>query len=85
MDMHTIVFAVLCLALLVGGAGLLVRGASRLAAAVGVTPPVIGLTVAAAGAFSAAMVSGVIPLAFVTLLVFPMRAMKRQGSRADTR
>jgi Ca2+/Na+ antiporter len=35
MDMHTIVFAVLGLALLVGGAELLVRGASRFAAAVG--------------------------------------------------
>ena len=49
MDMHTIVFAVLGLALLVGGAELLVRGASRFAAAVGVTPLVIGLTVVAYG------------------------------------
>jgi cation:H+ antiporter len=49
MDMHIIVFAVLGLALLVGGAELLVRGASRLAAAVGITPLVIGLTVVAYG------------------------------------
>ncbi len=49
MDMQTIVFAVLGLALLVGGAELLVRGASRLAATVGVTPLVIGLTVVAYG------------------------------------
>ncbi len=37
------------LALLVGGADLLVRGSSRLAAALGVTPLVIGLTVVAYG------------------------------------
>ena len=43
---------VLGLALLIGGAEVLVRGASRLAAAVGITPLVVGLTVVAFGTSS---------------------------------
>ncbi|HQH70322.1 MAG TPA: sodium:calcium antiporter, partial [Candidatus Hydrogenedentes bacterium] len=44
-----VVFLVLGLALLVGGAELLVRGASRLAAAARISPLIIGLTVVAYG------------------------------------
>ena len=45
----TYVLFVLGLGLLIGGADVLVRGASRLAAAAGITPLVIGLTVVAFG------------------------------------
>lgn len=48
----TIVFLILGLALLVVGAESLVRGASRLAAALGISPLVIGLTVVAFGTSS---------------------------------
>ena len=49
MDALTLLLALAGLGLLVGGAELLVRGASGLAAAAGITPLVIGLTVVAAG------------------------------------
>lgn len=49
MDIWTLVLFVIGLGLLVIGAEALVRGASRLAAAVGVSPLVIGLTVVAYG------------------------------------
>lgn len=52
MDWLTIVLFVLGLGLLVGGAELLVRGASNLAAAVGISPLVIGLTVVSFGTSS---------------------------------
>lgn len=45
----TVLWFVLGLALLIGGAELLVRGASRLALAFGVSPLVIGLTIVAFG------------------------------------
>ena len=49
MDLVTILLFALGLVALVGGAELLVRGASRLAATLGVSPLVIGLTVVAYG------------------------------------
>ena len=49
MTTQTIVFFVLGLSLLFGGAELLVKGASRLAATLGISPLVIGLTVVAFG------------------------------------
>jgi cation:H+ antiporter len=49
MDLLTLVLFVVGLGLLVGGAEALVRGASRLAVAVGISPLVIGLTVVAYG------------------------------------
>ena len=49
MDASAILFFVLGLALVIGGAELLVRGASRLAAALGVPALIIGLTVVAFG------------------------------------
>jgi cation:H+ antiporter len=49
MDALTLILFVVGLGLLVGGAELLVRGASGLAAAVGISPLVIGLTVVAFG------------------------------------
>jgi cation:H+ antiporter len=52
-------FFVLGLGLLVAGAELLVRGASRLAAAVGVSPLIIGLTVVAFGTSSPELVVSV--------------------------
>ena len=52
MSFTTGAFFVLGLALLIAGAELLVRGASRLAAAVGVSPLVIGLTIVALGTSS---------------------------------
>ncbi|NJL03903.1 MAG: calcium/sodium antiporter [Chloroflexaceae bacterium] len=52
MDWLTIVLFVLGLGLLVGGAELLVRGASSLATAVGISPLVIGLTVVSFGTSS---------------------------------
>ncbi|MCX7939881.1 MAG: calcium/sodium antiporter, partial [Thermoflexales bacterium] len=52
MDAITIVLFVAGLALAIGGAEALVRGASRLAAALGVSPLVIGLTVVAFGTSS---------------------------------
>ncbi len=48
----TALFFVIGLILLIGGAELLVRGSSRLAASVGITPLVIGLTVVAFGTSS---------------------------------
>lgn len=50
--MGTIIFFVLGLLLLIGGAEILVRGASRLAMAVGISPLVVGLTVVAFGTSS---------------------------------
>ncbi|MCB1245493.1 MAG: hypothetical protein KDN04_22465, partial [Verrucomicrobiae bacterium] len=44
MTLSTILFLILGLALLIGGAEFLVRGASRLATAVGISPLVVGLT-----------------------------------------
>ena len=52
MDVITLALFVLGLVLLVGGAEILVRGASGLAAAVGISPLVIGLTVVALGTSS---------------------------------
>ncbi|MBI3961080.1 MAG: calcium/sodium antiporter [Chloroflexi bacterium] len=52
MQLATIVFFVLGLLLLIGGAEILVRGASRLAVAVGISPLVVGLTVVAFGTSS---------------------------------
>ncbi len=52
MDWLTLVLFVFGLGLLVGGAELLVRGASSLAAAVGISPLVIGLTVVSFGTSS---------------------------------
>ncbi|MFN3324411.1 MAG: calcium/sodium antiporter [Bryobacteraceae bacterium] len=52
MDLTTILTFVVGLAALVGGAELLVRGASRLAVAIGVSPLVIGLTIVAYGTSS---------------------------------
>jgi cation:H+ antiporter len=49
MTISIAVFFILGLVLLIGGAEIMVRGASRLAAAVGVSPLVIGLTVVAFG------------------------------------
>jgi len=49
---ETLVFFLAGVALLMGGAEILVRGASRLAAAIGVSPLVIGLTVVAFGTSS---------------------------------
>jgi len=49
MDTLTLVLFLLGLGCLIGGAELLVRGASRLAAAAGISPLVIGLTVVAYG------------------------------------
>lgn len=55
MDVATIVLFVLGLGLLIGGAELLVRGASRLASAAGISPLVVGLTVVAFGTSSPEM------------------------------
>ena len=52
MDAMTLVLFVIGLGLLIAGAEVLVRGASRLAAGVGVSPLVIGLTVVAFGTSS---------------------------------
>ena len=49
MSIITLVLLIVGLGFLVGGAELLVRGASRLAAAVGISPLVVGLTVVAFG------------------------------------
>ncbi|MEM9088188.1 MAG: calcium/sodium antiporter [Cyanobacteria bacterium P01_F01_bin.53] len=49
MDIWTIISLVVGLVLLVGGAEILIKGASKLAATVGVSPLVIGLTVVAFG------------------------------------
>lgn len=49
MDVMVVATFILGLVLLVGGAEILVRGASRLAAAVGISPLIIGLTVVAFG------------------------------------
>jgi cation:H+ antiporter len=49
MTVSTIVFLILGLALLIGGAEFLVRGASRLAISAGISPLVVGLTVVAFG------------------------------------
>ena len=52
MTTSTIVFLILGLVLLVGGAEFLVRGAASLATAVGISPLVVGLTVVAFGTSS---------------------------------
>ena len=52
MPLATIVYFVLGLLLLIGGAEFLVRGASRLAVAMGISPLVVGLTVVAFGTSS---------------------------------
>lgn len=52
MDLLTLILFVVGLGLLIGGAELLVRGASGLAARVGISPLVIGLTVVAFGTSS---------------------------------
>lgn len=49
MDLLTLVLFVLGFGVLIGGAELLVRGASRIAAAAGISPLVIGLTVVSFG------------------------------------
>ncbi len=49
MNILTVVFLVVGLVLLVGGAEFLVKGASKLAATVGISPLIIGLTVVAFG------------------------------------
>ena len=49
MSFGSAAFFILGLALLIAGAEFLVRGASRLAAAVGISPLVIGLTIVALG------------------------------------
>ncbi len=49
MDVMTIILLIIGLGLLVGGAELLVRGASRLAVTVGISPLVVGLTVVSFG------------------------------------
>ncbi len=49
MDLSVVVMFILGLVLLTGGAEVLVRGASQLAAAIGVSPLIIGLTVVAFG------------------------------------
>lgn len=56
MDLPAWFLLLLGLALLSGGAGLLVRSSSRLAAALGISPLVIGLTVVAFGTSSPEMV-----------------------------
>jgi cation:H+ antiporter len=48
-DLSTVLFLVAGLGLLIGGADVLVRGASRLAAAIGFSPLIVGLTVVAFG------------------------------------
>ena len=59
MPLATIVYFVLGLLLLIGGAEILVRGASRLAAAIGISPLVVGLTVVAFGTSSPELMVGV--------------------------
>jgi cation:H+ antiporter len=49
MDFMTVILLIIGLGLLVGGAELLVRGASRLAVTVGISPLVVGLTVVSFG------------------------------------
>lgn len=49
MDIWTVILFIIGLGLLIGGAEWLVRGASRLAAAAGISPLVIGLTIVAFG------------------------------------
>ena len=52
MTLETILYLLLGLALLIGGAEFLVRGASRIAVAAGISPLVVGLTVVAFGTSS---------------------------------
>jgi cation:H+ antiporter len=52
MTVATIVFLLLGFVLLIGGAEFMVRGASRLAVAIGISPLVVGLTVVAFGTSS---------------------------------
>ncbi len=52
MPLATVIYFVLGLLLLIGGAELLVRGASRLAVGAGVSPLVVGLTIVAFGTSS---------------------------------
>lgn len=55
MDTLTLVLFVIGLGLLIGGAELLVRGASKLAAGIGISPLIIGLTIVAFGTSSPEM------------------------------
>ena len=59
MELATIVYFVLGLVLLIGGAEILVRGASRLAVVAGISPLVVGLTVVAFGTSSPELMVGV--------------------------
>ncbi|MBX3053980.1 MAG: calcium/sodium antiporter [Caldilineaceae bacterium] len=59
MQLTTIVYFVLGLLLLIGGAEILVRGASRLAVAMGISPLVVGLTVVAFGTSAPELMVGV--------------------------
>ncbi len=59
MPLSTIVYFVLGLLLLIGGAEILVRGASRLAVAMGISPLVVGLTVVAFGTSSPELMVGI--------------------------
>ena len=59
MSLVTVLLFALGLALLIAGAELLVRGASRLAAAAGVSPLVVGLTVVALGTSAPELAVGV--------------------------
>lgn len=52
MPLVTVIYFVLGLLLLIGGAEILVRGASRLAVAAGISPLVVGLTIVAFGTSS---------------------------------
>lgn len=52
MDTFTLILFIIGLALLIGGAEILLRGATRLATALGISPLVIGLTVVAFGTSS---------------------------------
>ena len=58
MQLETLVFFLAGIALLIAGAEVLVRGASRLASAIGVSPVVIGLTVVAFGTSSPELAVG---------------------------
>jgi len=59
MPLATIVYFMLGLLLLIGGAEILVRGASRLAVAAGISPLVVGLTVVAFGTSAPELMVGV--------------------------
>ena len=59
MSLTTVVHFVLGLLLLIGGAEILVRGASRLAVAMGISPLVVGLTVVAFGTSAPELMVGI--------------------------